>query len=89
MDAASRKEIWSYLTGGYVTSSPAIGSDNTVYVGSYDSTLYALDGTTGQQKWNFTINEYLVGSSPAIGADETIYVGSKSYRLYALGAPLD
>ena len=25
---------WSYLTGDYVYSSPAIGSDGTVYVGS-------------------------------------------------------
>ena len=28
--------IWEFETGGYVYSSPAIGSDGTVYVGSFD-----------------------------------------------------
>lgn len=30
---------WSHLTGGYVYSSPAIGSDGTVYVGSHGHVL--------------------------------------------------
>ncbi|MGD8507021.1 MAG: PQQ-binding-like beta-propeller repeat protein, partial [Candidatus Bathyarchaeota archaeon] len=33
---------WSYITGGAIYSSPAIGSDGTVYVGSYDGKLYAF-----------------------------------------------
>ncbi|MBU0698856.1 MAG: PQQ-binding-like beta-propeller repeat protein, partial [Proteobacteria bacterium] len=38
---------WRYKTGNYIDSSPAIGSDGTVYVGSWDNSLYALnpDGT--------------------------------------------
>ena len=35
---------WRYSTGGYVTSSPAIGADGTIYVGSYDNYLYAIQG---------------------------------------------
>ena len=34
--------LWEFKTGGGVTSSPAIGSDGTVYVGSYDNKLYAM-----------------------------------------------
>ena len=34
--------LWEFKTGYYVTSSPAIGSDGTVYVGSYDKKLYAI-----------------------------------------------
>ena len=34
--------IWEFETGSSVTSSPAIGSDGTVYVGSYDKKLYAI-----------------------------------------------
>ena len=34
--------IWEFETGGYVDSSPAIGSDGTVYVGSGDKKLYAI-----------------------------------------------
>ena len=34
--------LWEFETGGAVTSSPAIGSDGTVYVGSDDNKLYAI-----------------------------------------------
>ncbi len=35
-------EKWEIKTGGNVSSSPAIGSDGTVYVGSDDHKLYAI-----------------------------------------------
>ena len=34
--------LWEFKTGSYVHSSPVIGSDGTVYVGSYDKKLYAI-----------------------------------------------
>ena len=34
--------LWEFETGGDVFSSPAIGSDGTVYVGSRDKKLYAI-----------------------------------------------
>ena len=34
--------LWEFETGGPVSSSPAIGSDGTVYVGSSDNKLYAI-----------------------------------------------
>jgi hypothetical protein len=34
---------WSYATGNYVYSSPAIGSDGTIYVASFDNNLYAIN----------------------------------------------
>ena len=34
--------IWEFETGSGVDSSPAIGSDGTVYVGSNDNKLYAI-----------------------------------------------
>ena len=34
--------LWAFETGGAVNSSPAIGSDGTVYVGSKDNKLYAI-----------------------------------------------
>ena len=37
------RERWSFATGGYVYSSPAVSSDGaTVYVGSWDNKVYAL-----------------------------------------------
>ena len=35
-------KLWEFKTGGFVQSSPAIGSDGTVYVGSWDNKLYAI-----------------------------------------------
>ena len=35
-------KLWEFETGNWVSSSPAIGSDGTVYVGSNDKKLYAI-----------------------------------------------
>ncbi|MEO0150874.1 MAG: PQQ-binding-like beta-propeller repeat protein [candidate division WOR-3 bacterium] len=34
---------WTFTTGSTVKSSPAIGPDGTVYVGSLDGLLYAIN----------------------------------------------
>ena len=64
-------------------SSPAIGSDGTVYVGSDDHKLYAINGKSGVKLWEFETGDY-VTSSPAIGSDGTVYVGSWDKKLYAI-----
>jgi hypothetical protein len=73
---------WSFTTGDRVGSSPAIGADGVIYVGSHDSNLYAID-PDGSLKWSFTTGAW-VFSSPAIGADGTIHVGSDDRKLYAI-----
>ena len=35
-------KLWEFETGDRVYSSPAIGSDGTVYIGSHDNKLYAI-----------------------------------------------
>ena len=72
---------WSVTTGDFVTSSPAV-ADGTVYVGSWDGDVYALNAADGNQKWAVNTNG-LVRSSPAVGGD-TVYVGSDDNTLYAL-----
>ena len=64
-------------------SSPAIGSDGTVYVGSNDNKLYAINGKSGVKLWEFKTGGS-VSSSPAIGPDGTVYVGSHDKKLYAI-----
>ena len=66
-------------------SSPAIGSAGTVYVGSGDKKLYAINGKSGVKLWEFETGSQ-VSSSPAIGSDGTVYVGSGSpdNKLYAI-----
>jgi outer membrane protein assembly factor BamB len=75
--------LWEFETGGALSSSPAIGSDGTVYVGSDDNKLYAINGKSGVKRWEFETG-FHVSSSPAIGSDGTLYVGSVDYKLYAI-----
>ena len=65
-------------------ASPAIGADGTIFVGSCDRNLYALN-PDGTQKWAFPTGDYNA-SSPAIGADGTIYIyiGETNNHLFAI-----
>jgi hypothetical protein len=65
-----------------VSSSPAISQDGTIYFGSWDSYLYAIN-PDGRLKWKFETEGY-VYSSPAISQDGTIYFGSWDSYLYAI-----
>ena len=75
--------LWEFETGDDVRSSPAIGSDGTVYVGSYDKKVYAINGKSGVKLWEFETGDG-VFSSPAIGSDGTVYFGSNDKKLYAI-----
>jgi outer membrane protein assembly factor BamB len=72
---------WNFATGAQIYSSPAIGEDGTVFVGSNDSKLYALN-PDGSKQWEFTTGGGV--SSPSIGFDGSIYVGSSDGKMYAL-----
>jgi outer membrane protein assembly factor BamB len=66
---------WSYPTDDAITwSSPAVGADGTIYVGSTDGTFYAIN-SDGSLKWNYPTGIWNnIHSSPAVGANGTIYV---------------
>jgi len=76
---------WSCQTGGQIYSSPAIGAGGTIYIGSYDNRIYALNPEDGGQKWSYK-TDGCVYSSPAIGSDGTIYAGSLDDSVYALNS---
>jgi len=73
---------WLVPTEGLVESSPAIGPDGTVYIGSHDMALYAFS-PAGRERWRYKTGG-LIRSSPAVAADGTIYVGSFDGNLYAI-----
>jgi len=66
-----------------VESSPAVGADGTVFVGGDDFKLHAIDGVTGEKRWEY-LTAGAVSSSPAVAADGTVYVGSDDAKLYAI-----
>jgi len=73
---------WAFKMGNGSQSSPAIGADGTIYVGSEDNNIYAIK-PNGTRKWEFKTGGS-VESSPAISPDGTIYVGSNDNNLYAI-----
>jgi outer membrane protein assembly factor BamB len=81
---ATTKLRWqkSYI-GVWPDSSPAIGADGVVYVGTGQGDSLLAVNPDGTEKWSFPVgNEVKCG--PAIGADGTLYIGSFGGALYAV-----
>ena len=74
---------WKFSTGGAIVSTPAV-SDGTVYFGSGDHRLYALDERSGKPRWTFATHGR-IASSPAV-AQGRVYFGSFDSNFYALDA---
>ena len=68
---------------GPTVSSPVIGRDGTIYVGTTDGKLVKHRQDGSGTNWSTPTND-TAGSSPALGQDGTIYVGSSDDKLYAL-----
>jgi outer membrane protein assembly factor BamB len=64
-------------------SSPTIAG-GTVYFGSGDQSVYALDASSGALRWSFPTGD-VVHASPAVH-DGVVYIGSWDRNLYALDA---
>jgi len=80
---------WRFLTGGQVWSSPAVSGD-TLFVGSDDSTVYALNTTTsnpnGEMFWSRRLTGRVRGSpAAAFGYVYVTCLGNPAY-LYCLRA---
>lgn len=80
-------EKWNFSTSGQSITSPAIGEDGTIYLGTGDvheetGELYAVN-PDGTEKWSYSAGGS-IESSPTVGEDGTIYVGSNDGYLYAV-----
>ncbi|MEW5896204.1 MAG: PQQ-binding-like beta-propeller repeat protein [Nanoarchaeota archaeon] len=84
---------WTFETGDGIESSPAIGKDGTIYVGSHDSKIYAIN-PDGTLKWSFKAGNPLynekwkhwhgIVSSPSVSGDGTVYIAAPGDNFYAL-----
>jgi len=83
------KERWRFETFDGDVYSPAV-VDGTVYFGSDDDRVYALDAQNGTEQWSFFAGAN-VRSSPAV-VNGTVYIGSGDFSsttdgtVYALDA---
>lgn len=76
--------LWTFETPEPIESTAAIVED-TVYVGSDDGKLYALDLATGKQKWAYATDEVAFRSSPTV-ADGRVFAGDEDGVMHALDA---
>jgi hypothetical protein len=71
---------WSHSTGGYVYSGPTVADTPntapTVYIGSIDGNIYAIDAKTGDTRWSHSAGGPVIGSLSAVG--NIVYVASFS-----------
>jgi outer membrane protein assembly factor BamB len=74
---------WRFKTGDAVRSSPVI-SNGTLFIGSSDANVYALDPETGDEIWRFATGGPVV-STPTV-AGGVLYVGSTDGYVYAVSA---
>jgi outer membrane protein assembly factor BamB len=76
---------WSFVMQDGCESSPAIGRDGMVYVGSYDGNVYAIRdlGYDYELEWAFQTGG-TVDASPTVDGNGVIYIGSRDSTFYAL-----
>jgi outer membrane protein assembly factor BamB len=61
-------------------TTPIIGPDGTIYVGSSLGSFYAVNPDDGTIKWRFPISAgFWFGASPALSYDGTVYFGTTSF----------
>jgi outer membrane protein assembly factor BamB len=82
MDAETGDVRWRFQAGVIETSPLLV--DNRLYVGSWDTKVYALDAQTGRKLWTFKTGDEVKGG--AAYAKGTIYIGSYDGNVYALDA---
>jgi outer membrane protein assembly factor BamB len=74
---------WAFPTGDRVVSSPVL-RDGTLYFGSDDGNIYAVEAATGRQVWK-RATRGPVSATPAV-VDDILYVGSYDGHFYALNS---
>jgi outer membrane protein assembly factor BamB len=82
MAARTGKLIWRFRAGAFETSPLVIGK--TLYAGSWDHKLYAINIYTGKARWTFRADSE-VNSSPAYSSGK-IYFGTDGGSVYAIDA---
>src|SRR5207249_7424794 len=84
LDERVIKWMFPVKTTGRTVPLPII-SAGTVYMGSRDKCLHAVDATTGKERWVFQTKGEI--RAPAtVSPDGIVYIGSFDNRLYALEA---
>ncbi len=82
LDSSTGRIEWNYSTGSHVDCAPTVTEDGTIYFGSGDGNLYALN-PDGSLKWSFDTGAPLYRSSPAVSENGMVIFAGKG-SIYAL-----
>ncbi len=83
-DKVDRHKLWSHQTQAAVFSSPLLGPDGTIYFGSQDQKIYAIDSKTTRLKWTCQVEKEIWGS-PRLSPDgKMLYCASLDGLLYGV-----
>jgi eukaryotic-like serine/threonine-protein kinase len=77
------KLLWSFESEDEVRGSPTY-LNKTLYFGSYDNNLYAIDAITGEFAWKYPTDGGIV-SKPLV-YDDNVYFGSEDKRIHVVYA---
>lgn len=72
-----------FRTGNGIFSTPVIGADERIYVGSADHHVYCFDPIAGEEVWRFKTGE-IIDSAACLGPHGGLYVPSGDGSIYAL-----
>ena len=82
-------QVWAgpFITEDAISGSPAIAEDGTIYVGSWDGTLYAIN-PDGISPWVYPPGGSILDlrGSPSVGPDGSVYIGCLDDRMYSISS---
>ncbi len=81
VDANTLEELWRFRTNGIIMESSPVTDGDTLYVGSFDGYMYALD-LSGRLQWKFKTSGKII--SCAAIEDEHLYFCGQDAYVYCL-----
>jgi len=85
IDSLSGDEIWVWEDADDAVYTTPVVTNDTVYVGSRDTHVYALSAEDGSEQWAFETGGQVDSGVTAV--NDTLYVPCEDGNLYALGTP--
>lgn len=81
-DAKVGTQIWKTDLGAAIVGTPAVSSDGSLYVGTFDKQMIALEAATGNIRWRYDTKDW-IWSGPALD-NKGLYFGDLAGNFYAL-----
>ena len=82
-NAKSGEPLWTVKTDGMISGGGTIVG-GTVYIGSWDNNVLALDLKTGKEKWRYFTNWYVQTAPVVDAAANVLYTNAHDHMGYAL-----